>query len=244
MAGSCNVAIITGGGYGIGRAAALQAAAQGWTIVVVDVDPTKAAETQNKIAQSGGRAAAVAGDVTDARTAERAVTSAKELGIIKGLVNCAAMRHPGPITQITEAQWDETISVILKGVFLFCRAAIPEMIGNGGGSIVNVSSADASGRKNMVAYASAKGAVNTLTLCLAADHLQDRIRVNTVIPGFTLTGMTEHYSQARLNEMSSKFVAGRPGEPDDVANIIRFLLSDESETVTGGFFGGQTLAMR
>jgi NAD(P)-dependent dehydrogenase (short-subunit alcohol dehydrogenase family) len=244
MTDGTRVAIVTGGGYGIGRAASRLLAADGWSLVIVDVDIGRAQETERAIRGAGGIALAVTGDVSDAATAAAAVEQARGLGPLGGLVTCAAMRHEGIITAITPAQWDETVGVVLRGVFLFCQAAIPDMIANGGGAIVNVSSPDAYGRKAMVAYAAAKGGVNSLTLCLAADHAKDRVRVNAILPGFTLTGMTEHYAEERIRSVASRSVAGRPGQPEDIARLIRFLLSEDGATFTGGMFGGRYLADR
>jgi 3-oxoacyl-[acyl-carrier protein] reductase len=233
------VAVVTGGGYGIGRAVCRQLAADGWSLASFDNAPQRNAETVNLIEAAGGSAVAVDGDVTDAAAAERACSTAeRRFGPLSGLVNCAAMRHPGPITEITEAQWDETVGVCLKGTFLFCKAAIPRIAAAGGGSIVNFSSSDAHGRRGMIAYATAKAAIENFTRCLAADHLAERIRVNAVIPPFTLTGMTEHYPAERLEQMAAAGVAGRYAVPDDVAHLVRFLMSDDAATLTAGIFGG------
>ena len=235
------VAIITGGGYGIGRAVCRRVAERGCAIVAVDRDTERAAETVALVQATGGTAVSVTGDVTDANCAARAVEAARKIGKLTGLATCAAMRHPGPITDITEDQWDETLGVVLNGVFLFCKAVIPELIRNGGGSIVNVSSPDAFGRKGMIAYVVAKAGVNALTQCLAADHLEHHIRANVVLPPFTVTGMNEHYPEERVRAIAARSVAGRLAQPDDVARMIDFLLSDESETFSGGIFGGQPL---
>jgi NAD(P)-dependent dehydrogenase (short-subunit alcohol dehydrogenase family) len=212
--------------------------------VAVDRDAARLDETRKLIESAGGVARSVTGDITQAATMRAAVTEGQAIAPIKALATCAAMRHAGPITAISEAQWKETLDVVLNGVFLACHAVIPEMIANGGGAIVNVSSPDGYGRKNMVAYAAAKAAVNTLSLCLATDHLADRVRVNVVLPAATITGMTEHYPRERLDELAARSVAGRVAEPDDVARLVCFLLSDEGETFTGGVFGAQLLASR
>jgi NAD(P)-dependent dehydrogenase (short-subunit alcohol dehydrogenase family) len=231
--------IVTGGGYGIGQAVCALLAEDGWGIVAVDVNGERAAETVALIARQGGVARAIGGDVTDASTAWRARDLAEDVfGGIAGLVNCAGMRHPGSVTDITEAQWDETVDTCLKGTFLFCRAVVPSLIANGGGSIVNFSSGDAAGRRAMVAYSVAKAGVEALTKCMAVDYLGDHIRVNAIVPGFTLTGMTEHYPPERLADMAAKSVAGRLQQPRDVAQLVRFLLSLEAETMTGGIHGG------
>ncbi|HEY7062857.1 MAG TPA: SDR family oxidoreductase [Chloroflexota bacterium] len=238
-------AIVTGGGYGIGRATTRLLAEAGWSVVVFDRDHDRALETQRLVREAGGTCEVIAGDVTDAAAVQRAADwTAATFDRIDGLVNNAASRHVGNILQITEQQWDETVAVVMKGPFLFAKAVIPHMIAAGGGAIVNVSSGDAFGRKNMIPYAAAKGAINTLTLCLAADHLEDHIRVNAVIPGFTVTGMTEHYPAERLADVGRRAVAARPGQPEDMGFLIRFLLSDEAATITGGLFGGLPLAVR
>jgi 3-oxoacyl-[acyl-carrier protein] reductase len=241
MTKSC---IVTGGGYGIGRAVCETLATDGWPIVCVDVNGARALETVALIERNGGAARAVCGDVTAASTATNARALAEDaFGGISALVNCAAMRHPGSVTDITEAQWDETVDVCLKGTFLFCQAVVPSIIAAGGGSIVNFSSGDALGRRAMVAYSVAKAGIEALTKCMAADYLGDHIRVNAVVPGFTLTGMTEHYPSARLEEMAAKSVTGRVQQPQDIAQLVRFLLSPEAETLTGGIHGG-TLTTR
>lgn len=240
---SYGTAIVTGGGYGIGRAACRMLAADGWSIMVVDRDEGRAAETVSLVRAAGGLAQPVVGDVTYPATADAAVRAANEsFGKVTGLVTCAALRHVGRITDTTAEQWDETLRVILYGAFNFCKAVLPEMIAAGGGTIVNVSSPDAFGRRGMVAYSVAKAAVNALTTCLAADHVGDHIRVNTVLPGFTVTGMTEHYPAERLQNAGLASVAGRPGAPEDAARLIAFLMSKAGETFTGGMFGNLPLA--
>jgi NAD(P)-dependent dehydrogenase (short-subunit alcohol dehydrogenase family) len=238
-------AIVTGGGYGIGRATTRLLAEVGWNVVVFDRDRERALETQRLVHDTGGRCEVVAGDVTSSSQVQHAADwTLDTFGRIDGLVNNAASRHVGNILQISEQQWDETVAIVMKGPFLFAKAVIPHMIAAGGGAIVNVSSGDSFGRKNMIPYAAAKGAINTLTLCLAADHLEDHIRVNAVVPGFTVTGLTEHYPPERMAELAQRNVAGRTGQPEDMGYLIRFLLSDEAETITGGLFGGLPLAVR
>lgn len=230
-------AVITGGAYGIGRATARELAKDGWAVLIVDTNAASAHTLLQDLLADQVPAAVVIGDVTKGSTYDRVQDVAQGLGPIQGLVTCAAMRHAGRITEITPDQWRETVDVVLNGVFTACHALIPEMIRAGKGSIVNVSSPDGFGRRDMVAYASAKAAVNTLSDCLAMDHLQDGIRVNVVLPVFTKTGMTEHYSEERLAALAARSVAKRVAEPEDIAKLIRFLMSDEAEVMTGGRFG-------
>lgn len=233
------VAIVTGGGYGIGRATCRLLAADGWSIVSFDVDAAHNDETVAELHALGADAFGLVGDVSQPEQAEAACALAEADGrSLKALVNCAAMRHAGTITDITPEQWLETVGVCLHGTAFFCRAAILRMKAGGGGSIVNFSSGDATGRKAMVAYASAKAAVEILTRCLAVDHLRDGIRVNAVIPPFTVTGMTEHYASERLAVMDAKSPSGHAARPADIAKIVRFLVSDESATLTAGLYGG------
>ncbi len=239
------VVIVTGGGYGIGRGVALTLARSGWIPVVYELNEDRAQRTRELVVEAGGRCEVFQGDVTDReRVQECAAYVMNEFGRIDGLVNNAGARYTGTVMDTTEEQWDFTVDIVLKGSFLMCKAVIPHMISAGGGSIVNVSSGDSYGRKAMVAYAAAKGGINTLTLCLAADHVEHRIRVNAVLPGFTVTGMTEHYSPERLATAGARLVAARPGQPEDVANMVEFLMSDRAETITGAILGGLPLANR
>lgn len=234
--------IVTGGGYGIGRATSHILATEGWSLIVVDRDHGRAADTVVSVQSSGGRAEAVAGDVKDPAVAEAAVRAGKaRFGRVTGLVTCAAVRHEGGIAEISRAQWEETLNVNVSGVFNFCKAVVPEMIAAGGGSIVNVSSPAAFGRRGLMAYSASKAAVNALSACLAADHVNDRIRVNTVLPGFTVSGMTENYPAERTRRAVAHSAAGRAGTPEDAARLIAFLMSRAGEAYTGGLFGSLPL---
>lgn len=233
------VAIVTGGGYGIGRATCRLLAGDGWSIVTFDQNAQHNDETVAELRSMGADARGLVGNVANAESAEAAGAFAEAEGrSLKALINCAAMRHAGTIVDISSEQWVETVAVCLTGTAFFCRAAILRMKANGGGSIVNFSSTDAVGRKAMVAYASAKAAVETLTRCLAVDHLPDGIRVNAVIPPFTVTGMTEHYPPERLAIMDAASPSGSAARPVDIAHLVRFLVSDESATLTAGLYGG------
>lgn len=234
--------IVTGGGYGIGRAASLALAGDGRKIAVVDIDAARAEEVALAITANGGAAIAITGDVSDPTHAEAAVAEAGgRLGLVTGLVTCAAVRIGGTILDVTHEQWQRSLRIGLDGVFNFCRAVIPGMKQAGGGSIVNLSSPSAYGRRGLVAYSATKAAVNVLSQCLAADHFDDRIRVNVVVPGFVMTGMTENYPAEKIARAVAHSVSGRAGTPEEVAEIVRFLMSPAGESFTGGVFGGLPL---
>lgn len=234
--------IVTGGGYGIGRAVALALAAEGWRVAVVDLDAARANETADAIQALGGAALAIAGDVADPQTAPTALAQANaHFGPVTGLVTCAAVRVAGTILDVSTEDWRRSLNVGLDGVFHFCRAVIPGMRDAGGGTIVNLSSPSAYGRRGLVAYSATKGAVNVLSQCLAADHFDDGIRVNVVVPGFVVTGMTEGYPQEKLARAAAHSIGGRLGTPEEVAGLVRFLMSPAGESFTGGVFGGLPL---
>lgn len=235
---ACGGAIVTGGAYGIGRAAAVALAEDGWPVLIVDRDREKVREVCDLVRAASGVAEHMIGDVSDPACAAAAVSLTQSaFGGVGGLVNCAAVRVAGTITAISFEQWRLAFKVGLDGVFHFCKAAIPAMAAQGGGSIVNISSPSAFGRGGLVAYSSVKAAVNTLSACLAADHAADGIRVNVVIPGFTQTGMTESYPAEKIAAAVAGTPAKRPAQPEEIAMLIRFLMSPAGASFTGGQFG-------
>jgi 3-oxoacyl-[acyl-carrier protein] reductase len=235
-------AIVTGGGYGIGRAIAQSLASTGWNVVSFDLDGSRNSETLRLIERAGGTAIAVKGSVNEPEDVERACAAAADrFGAITGLVNCAALRYPGPIDMLDIEQWDATIDTCLRGTFLFCRSAIRRMLLSGGGSIVNFSSSSAHGRPNQAAYSAAKAAVETLTYCIALDYRERGIRANAIIPPFTVTGMTENATAEQIALAGARSPLGRAALPTDVAPLAAFLLSAEAAAFTGGNFGSAGL---
>jgi len=233
-------AIVTGGGYGIGRAVVSALARGSWNVVTFDANGERNRETVELAAGEPGSVVAFNGSVADARAAHDCCASTVErFGGLNGLVNCAALRRPGTALELTEADWDETVDVCLKGTFLFCRAALPHIIAGGGGAIVNFSSRDAYGVPRNVAYSAAKAGVEALTRSLAADHLQDKVRVNAILPPFTVTGMTEEMGEAVLARANRRSPTGTAARPSDIANLAAFLLTDEAALFTSGIFGGR-----
>lgn len=229
------VVIVTGGTYGIGRAITLKLAEQGYRVVAFGLDQRQVGSrahqgtegTRKELARRNLTADLLRADVSKARQVARVVHfTIGKYGRIDALVNNAAIRVNGALSQTTEEMWDKILSVNLKGLFLTTKAVLPYMIRQGTGAIVNIGSGSGWGRPGRIAYCASKGGVFAFSAALALDHLQDHIRVNVVVPGFTRTGMTEG---ARI----PKRAAGRILRPQDTANAVAFLLSSEAEMISG-----------
>ncbi|HVL52809.1 MAG TPA: SDR family oxidoreductase [Vitreimonas sp.] len=237
------VALITGAGSGIGRAAAERFAAEGAAVAALDVHGQAATDTAAGIVADGGRAVAIQADVTAAAQVDAAVTRVvEELGRLDILVNNAAIDVKGSITTGTEDDWDRCFAVNVKGVFLCSRAAVPHLTAAGGGSIVNHASvAGLVGVQDLAAYCASKGAVVSLTRAMAVDLAPVGIRVNAICPGAVLTGMMEDLMRARgggdlaagMSETVAKYPIGRLGRPEDIAALALFLASEGAAFVTG-----------
>ena len=241
------VVLVTGGATGIGRATSLAFARQGATVVIGDVDD-RAAETVRLIEETGGTGLFVATDVTVAKGVERLVqTTVDTYGGLHVAFNNAGILPPtGPLLDQTEADWDKTIAVDLKGVFLALKYEIAHMVTAGGGAIINTASvAGVIADPGMAPYVAAKHGVVGLTKAAALDYATAGIRVNALAPGLVATGMTKGWLDDP--EMRKVVVAGsqlgRPAEPEEIAGIVLYLASDLASFVTGGVYvvdGGQT----
>ncbi|HZX08235.1 glucose 1-dehydrogenase [Kribbella sp.] len=247
------VAMITGAGSGIGRAAAELFAAEGAAVAVLDLDGSAAEETVGKIEAEGGTALALAANVALAADVESAVArAARDLGRLDVLYNNAGVNSAGSVADATENDWDRCFAVNAKGTFLCSRAAVPYLEQGEGGAIVNQGSvAGLVAVPNFAAYCAAKGAVVALTRSMAIDLAGRRIRVNAICPGTIFTPLMEPMLRARgdgdldagLAKTVVKYPIGRLGTPAEIAHVALFLASDDASFLTGSIVtadGGMT----
>ncbi|RMH48485.1 MAG: SDR family oxidoreductase [Alphaproteobacteria bacterium] len=232
--------LITGAGIGIGRATAHAFARAGWHVVVTDVLEDEGAAVAEAIAGAGGSAQFHALDVTDTAAAEAVVAAVEAAHGPLGAVVCnAGIAHRVPLDQLTDAKWDHTFEVDLKGMIRVIRPAVPGMRRAGGGAIVCLSSIMGTnyGWDQHVHYSAAKSGVVGLVRGLAVELARDGIRVNGVAPGYVRTAQAlsrEHSLGPEGLEAAAAFIPmGRVGEPEDIADVILFLCSDGARYLTG-----------
>lgn len=231
------VAIVTGAGGGIGGAISRQFAAQGASVVCLDIDGDTAEQTTDAIKSAGGKAATLVADVASEATAIDAVSLAQsQFGRLDVLVSNAVCDLPlAPLTEISHTDWRRTMEVNLDSAFLLSKHAIPAMEAVGGGSIVLVASQlGRVGRNGRPWYCAAKGALINLAKAMALDHGAQNIRVNSLSPGPVETGRyLKNFPDLQSARDSHHSLLGRLGQPDEIAAGAVFLASDESSFVTG-----------
>ena len=235
------VALITGGGTGIGRAIALAFAREGAKVAVAGRRKEKLEETLAELKKQGAEGLAVVCDVSKGKDAERAVReTAKTFGKLNVLVNNAGVLHAASIEGTSEEQWDKLLTINLKGPFLMCKAALPEFRKAGGGAIVNVGSVlGLVAMKERAAYCASKGGVTLLTKAMALDHAHENVRANCICPSIVETELVQGLfaasaaGKALRKARIASIPLGRMGKPEDVAEMAVFLASEESSWLTG-----------
>ncbi|MEO0565398.1 MAG: glucose 1-dehydrogenase [Chloroflexota bacterium] len=246
------VALVTGAAMGIGKGAAVALAKEGASVVIADINRDVGSETASEIETTGGIAIFQHCDVGVTGDVEAAVEKTiSQYGKIDILVNNAAVAIPGTVADITEEAWSRVLNTNLTSVWRGMKFALPHMVDNGGGAIVNVSSTQSlRGFKGWSAYAAAKGAINALTQQAAADYSRYNIRINAVLPGTIMTPMNEKIfeevddPEALIANWNSIHPLGRFGQMHEVGNTILFLASDDASFITGTLVrvdGGSTI---
>jgi NAD(P)-dependent dehydrogenase (short-subunit alcohol dehydrogenase family) len=235
------VALITGGGGAIGSATARRFAAEGARVMLADHDGGRAELVAAAIRSDGGEAASRAVDVrSDASVAGLVEATLATFGRIDILFTCAGVLVSGSVTETTLEDWERTLAVNLTGPFLASRHVIPVMQAGGGGSIVHMSStAGLVGETGIAAYCASKGGVLMLARQTALDYARQGIRVNVICPGWIDTPFNDPAVQAAGGPAALEpFIdlmipIGRQGRPEDVADVVAFLASDDSRLMTG-----------
>ncbi|GAB3492110.1 3-oxoacyl-ACP reductase FabG [Amycolatopsis cihanbeyliensis] len=235
------VAIVTGAGRGIGAAIANRLAADGFAVGLLDLDEASCARGAEAITADGGRALGIGVDVSDTEQVEAAVTRvAEELGPPTVLLNNAGITRDNLLFKMTDQDWDSVLGVHLRGSFLMSRAVQKYMTEQGWGRIVNLSSTSALGNRGQANYSTAKAGMQGLTKTLAIELGKFGVTVNAIAPGFIATEMTaataerigmsfEDMQQAAAQEIPVR----RVGQPEDIANMAAFFVSDQASFVSG-----------
>jgi NAD(P)-dependent dehydrogenase (short-subunit alcohol dehydrogenase family) len=250
------VALVTGAGSGIGRATALKLSDEGARISAVDWNADSGAETVQLVKDRGGEAIFFQADVSNVSDTEHIVAdTAARFGQLNILVNNAAVLLEKTAVDTTEEEWDHIVGINLKGTFFYSKYAILQFRRQGrGGTIINIASVNSFfAEGGIAAYCATKGGIAQLTRALAIDHSGEGIRVNGVCPGWIETAMNANYFAlgAHTREQAGRLHAmGRIGQPEEIANAVLYLASDEASfitgsllTVDGGFSAGLAPAL-
>ncbi len=238
--------VVTGAAKGIGKTCAIAFAQEGGQVAVADVDEQAGLETVSEIEAAGGTAIFAKCNVASSDDVKGLVKATVDaFGGMDVLYNNAGVVRYGTVVEMSEADWDLQLNINLRGSFLTCKYAIPEMIKRGGGAIVNTASVQAfSSQKTVAAYAASKGAIISFTTTVALDHAADNIRCNCIAPGTIYTPMLEWGAKKfnpenpdqAISEWGKMHPIGRVGRPEEVAKLVLFLASDDSSFCTGSCY--------
>ena len=229
------VALITGAAQGIGKSIALLLAQNGANIVVSDINLERAEETAREIESNGSKAMAVKVDVANLKEVEQMVEAVLEkFGKIDILVNNAGITRDKLILRMTEEDWDAVLNVNLKGTFNCTKVVVRHMAKQRSGKIISIASVVGEmGNAGQANYSASKAGVIGLTKTIAREFAQRRINVNAIAPGYIETPMTEILPEKVKEELKSLIPMERLGKPEDVAEAVLFLVSEESNYITG-----------
>ncbi|OGV39106.1 MAG: 3-oxoacyl-[acyl-carrier-protein] reductase [Lentisphaerae bacterium GWF2_45_14] len=229
------VALVTGGARGIGKAISERLAEEGATIAVVDIMQQVAEETAAEFKSKGWEASAYSADVSKFESAETTIKAVVEkYGRLDILVNNAGITRDTLILRMTDEDWDKVMAVNLKGTFNFTKAAVRPMMKSRYGKIVNIASVvGRMGNPGQANYSASKAGVIGLTKTSAKEFASRNICVNAVAPGYIMTDMTKAISQQATDAFMNAVPLQRAGKPEDVANVVFFLCSSDSDYVTG-----------
>ncbi|WP_210746615.1 3-oxoacyl-ACP reductase FabG [Nocardia speluncae] len=234
-------AVVTGAARGIGAAIALRLARDGFAVGVVDLDADQCAATVASIEAVGGKVAVAGADVSRSEEVAAAVEQiADQLGGPTVLVNNAGITRDNLLFKMSEDEWDSVLGVHLRGSFLMARAAQRYMVEAGWGRIINISSTSALGSRGQVNYSAAKAGLQGFTKSLSAELGRFGITANAIAPGFVVTDMTRASAEKvglsfdeQVEKALVKIPIGRPGRPEDVANVVSFFAGEDSAFVSG-----------
>lgn len=244
------VAVVTGGGSGIGRAISLLFSRHGASVVVLDRNAVAAEDVANEIEREGKSSLAINADVASSASVAAAFDMVcKEASHVDILVNSAGIYVYKTATTLEEDEWENVLNVDLKGAWLCCKYALPLMLPARGGSIINIASTHATrAQTHAFPYGVAKGGMLSLTLSLAVDYGRDAVRVNTICPGLVFSPLSDGYFASNPRLDPEQMVSMQPLAikilPEDIANAALFLASDMARCVTGATLfvdGGRTV---
>lgn len=239
MALNGKVAVVTGAAQGIGKTITLLLAEKGASLVLCDINLEAAEEAAREIEERGGKCLALKSDVSNFQDAEKIIKQAVErFGSIDILINNAGITKDNVLLRMKEEQWDQVMAVNLKGTFNFTKASIKVMLRKRSGRIVNIASITGMmGNAGQANYSASKAGVIGFTKAVAREYADRGITVNAVAPGFIATAMTDAIPEKEKEELIKQIPMKKLGTPEDVANAVYFLASDEARYITGHVIG-------